>query len=116
MVIWGAKVSYGGSGGAYRKGSAPLGGTFSLSFDDKTTLQLPYSASGLEVSDELESIGKVTASRHTHVASKIPGVCAVVKRDASSLSLVTDAADDTAAPCVRFIAQPPYSSFIAKGG
>jgi hypothetical protein len=81
------------------KGSAPLGGTFSLSFDDKTTLQLPYSASGLEVSDELESlpsIGKVTASRHTHVASKIPGVYAVVKRDASSISLVTDAADDTA--------------------
>jgi hypothetical protein len=82
-------------------GSKPLGGTFSLSYDSAPTSQLPYSASGLEMSDELESlptIGEVTASRNTRVASLVPGVFAVVKRDAASIQLVTtDNADDTVA-------------------
>jgi hypothetical protein len=119
----------------YRKGSAPLGGTFSLSFDDgtattatttatatttTTTAQLPYSASGLEVSDALESlptIGRVAASRHPHVASKIPGVYAVVKRDASSLSLVTDAAADTAEdPSLTLRRYMTHGDWIRIGG
>jgi len=74
-------------------GSNPLGGTYSLSFEGATTSQLPYSASGIEVSDELESlstIGEVTASRNMRVSSRVPGLYAVVTRDAASIQLQTD--------------------------